>query len=160
MDYTPEQKQRRDASFWTPVQAVAAPVQFVAFLATLIAVIHYFITGQGYAIAHVTASVKVMLMIFMTVTGMAWEYDVYGHYFLAKEFFWEDLVNAISLGVHLLFILAWLLGFSERVVMLVMCAALATYVVNFVQFGRRGMMAARQRRLAKQHHQAAVGAMR
>ena len=146
MQYTPEQLRRRNESLWTPVQGVAAPLQFLTFIVSLVLVIRYFSSGEGYQAAHVASSIKVVMMIFITVTGMAWEFDVYDHYFLAKEFFWEDLVNAISLALHLAFIATWLMGASERTNMLVMLAALASYVVNFIQFGRRGLMAARQRR--------------
>jgi 3-vinyl bacteriochlorophyllide hydratase len=146
MSYTPDQLRRRNESLWTPVQGVAAPLQFLTFVASLVLVIRYFSTGQGYEAAHVASSIKVVMMIFITVTGMAWEFDVYGHYFLAKEFFWEDLVNAISLVLHLAFIATWVMGASERTNMLVMLVALASYVVNFIQFGRRGLMAARQRK--------------
>ena len=149
MNYTPEQLRRRNESLWTPVQAVAAPVQFLTFIASLILVFQYFVTGQGYLAAHIASSIKVVMMVFITITGMAWEFDVYGHYFLAKEFFWEDLVNGISLALHLGFIAAWLAGASERMQMVVMLIALASYVVNFIQFGRRGLMAARQRKAAR-----------
>ena len=34
--YSPEERQRRDASVWTLVQGVLAPVQFLAFLVSLV----------------------------------------------------------------------------------------------------------------------------
>lgn len=148
MQYTSEQMRRRQTSKWTRVQAITAPLQFLTFIVSLVLVIRYLNSGEGYLIAHIASLAKVAMMIFITVTGMLWEHDVYGHYFMAKEFFWEDLVNGISLLAHLAFLAAWLLGFEERTVMLVMAIALATYVVNFVQFAWRGVQSARQRRLA------------
>ncbi len=149
MNYTPDQLRRRNESLWTPVQAVTAPVQFLTFIVSLILVIQYFATGQGYMAAHIASSIKVVMMVFITITGMAWEFDVYGKYFLAKEFFWEDMINAVSLVLHLAFIAAWLFGASERLQMTVMLVALISYVVNFIQFGRRGLMAAKQRKAAR-----------
>lgn len=146
MQYTPEQIARRQASRWTKVQAVTAPLQFIAFLVSVALVLRYLYTGDGYVAAHAASLVKVALMIFITVTGMLWEKDVYGKYFLAPEFFWEDLVNGISLLFHLAFLGAWLIGASEHTVMLVMGMALATYVVNFAQFAWRGVQSAKQRR--------------
>ena len=37
--YTPEQRARRDATAWTLVQGVLAPVQFVVFLVSLVLVL-------------------------------------------------------------------------------------------------------------------------
>ena len=53
--YTPEQRARRDATRWTLVQGVLAPLQFLAFDVSLALVIHFLATGQGYVAA--TASV-------------------------------------------------------------------------------------------------------
>jgi 3-vinyl bacteriochlorophyllide hydratase len=153
MNYTPEQLKRRNASVWTPVQGITAPLQFLAFLGSAVFVVRYLLTGAGFDIAHVLSVVKVTLMIFMTVTGMLWEHEVYGKYFLAKEFFWEDFVNLVSLIAHLAFIAAWVFGLSETIQMIVMGIALLTYLVNFVQFGARGIRAAKQRRQAKMAQQ-------
>jgi 3-vinyl bacteriochlorophyllide hydratase len=149
MSYTPEQLLRRQASRWTIVQAITAPLQFLAFLVSVVLVVRYLMYGDGYIVAHAASLVKVALMIFITVTGMLWEKDVYGKYFLAPEFFWEDLVNGISLLFHLAFLGAWLGGASEHITMLVMAVALATYVLNFAQFAWRGVQSARQRRAAR-----------
>jgi 3-vinyl bacteriochlorophyllide hydratase len=146
MSYTPEQLKRRQNSRWTRVQMITAPVQFLTFVVSVVLVWRYLASGEGYAVAHLASLLKVALMIFITVTGMLWEKDVYGKYFLAPEFFWEDLVNGISLLFHLAFLAALALGAPERVSMAVMAIALATYVVNFVQFAWRGAQSARQRR--------------
>ncbi len=128
------------------MQAVLAPLQFLAFIASVALVWRYLAAGEGYALAHAASLLKVALMVVITVTGMLWERDVYGKFFLAPEFFLEDLVNAISLLFHLAFIAALALGAPERVSMTVMAVALATYVVNFAQFAWRGAQSARQRR--------------
>jgi 3-vinyl bacteriochlorophyllide hydratase len=146
MQYTQEQLRRRQASKWTRVQAVLAPLQFVSFLLSVGLVWRYLASGEGYAAAHAASLVKVLLMVLITVTGMLWEKDVYDHYFLAREFFWEDVVNGISLLMHMVFVVAVFAGVSERGVMVLMAVALATYVVNFVQFAWRGAQSARQRR--------------
>ena len=43
--YTPEQRAKRDATRWTLVQGVLAPVQFLIFLASLYLVVHSLNTG-------------------------------------------------------------------------------------------------------------------
>ena len=47
--YTAEERRRRDASPWTLVQGVLAPIQFVVFLVSLALVLRYLATGDGLA---------------------------------------------------------------------------------------------------------------
>ena len=145
MNYTAEQLARRNQSFWTPVQAAGALVQFLTFLASLILVVRFLNTGQGYEITTVANVAKVLMLYFMTVTGMAWEDEVFGQFFMAKAFFWEDLGNLISLAGNTAYLVTLFAGADPRTQMLVMCVALATYVVNFFQFALRGARAARQK---------------
>ena len=44
--YTAEERQRRDASGWTLVQGVLAPVQFLVFLVSLGLVLRYLATNE------------------------------------------------------------------------------------------------------------------
>lgn len=145
MEYTTDQLHRRDQSLWTPVQAVAAAIQFIIFVVSLVLVIRFFATGQGYEVATVFGVAKVLLLYFMTVTGMAWEDEVFGQMFLAKAFFWEDIGNLLSLSGNTAYLATLLLGLPEEIQMIALCVALATYVINFAQFARRGMKSARQK---------------
>ena len=86
MSYTPEQLLRRQTSRWTIVQAITAPVQFLAFLVSVVLVVRYLMYGDGYIAAHAASLVKVALMIFITVTGMLWEKDMYGNTFWLRSF--------------------------------------------------------------------------
>ena len=45
--YTPEERARRDATIWTPVQGVLAAFQFVVFAISLSLIARYFLTGMG-----------------------------------------------------------------------------------------------------------------
>ena len=45
--YTAAQRVRRDASIWTFVQGVLAPMQFFIFLVSLALVVRYLLTGEG-----------------------------------------------------------------------------------------------------------------
>jgi 3-vinyl bacteriochlorophyllide hydratase len=148
MQYTSDQLRRRDQSLWTPVQAIAAAIQFIIFVTSLVLVIRFFSTGQGYELATVFGVAKVLLLYFMTVTGIAWEDEVFGQMFLAKAFFWEDMGNLLSLAGNTLYLFTLLAGLPKETQMLAMAIALATYVVNFAQFARRGVNSARQKRLA------------
>ncbi|MBK9941525.1 MAG: 2-vinyl bacteriochlorophyllide hydratase [Kouleothrix sp.] len=146
--YTDEQLARRDASRWTKVQAVLAPIQFLAFLVSFGLVARYLASGQGYVIANASVLVKIALLWAITITGMIWEHEIFGHYFLAREFFWEDVGNALAILTHNLYFLARALHWSDRAVMTLMLVAYCTYLVNCAQFVRRGIQAGRQRRQA------------
>ena len=143
--YTPEQLEKRNSSKWTLVQAVLAPLQFLIFIISFGLVIRYLITGDGYAIANVTVLIKIGLLWLITITGMIWEKEIFGHWFLAPQFFWEDVGNAVAMLTHNLYFLAQGLGWSERSVMLLMVVAYSTYLVNCGQFIMKGLQARKQR---------------
>jgi 3-vinyl bacteriochlorophyllide hydratase len=150
MMYTADQLARRERSKWTRVQIILAPIQFIAFLISFGLVIHYLLTGQGYLIATISIWVKISLIWALTITGMLWEYDMYDHYFMAKEFFWEDLGNLIAILTHNAYFVAKWVGADERTVMWVMVFAYVTYLFNAAQFVVRGIRSARQRRALEQ----------
>ncbi|MDZ4719805.1 MAG: 2-vinyl bacteriochlorophyllide hydratase [Roseiflexaceae bacterium] len=145
--YTPEQMVRRNSSIWTKVQAILAPIQFLAFLASFGLVIRYLTTGEGYAIANASVLIKITLLWAITITGMIWEKEIFGHYFLAKEFFWEDIGNAVAIVSHNLYFLAVALHWSREAVMTVMLVAYCTYLINCAQFIVKGIRAGRERRM-------------
>lgn len=144
--YTPEQLARRDASVWTRVQAILAPIQFLAFLVSFGLVVRYLLSGQGYAAANISVLIKISLLWAITVTGMIWEHEIFGHYFLARQFFWEDVGNAVAMLFHNLYFLARALHWSDRAVMTLMLVAYCSYLVNCAQFVLKGVRAGRQRR--------------
>ncbi len=144
--YTPEQLARRDASPWTRVQFILAPIQFLAFLISFSLVIRYLVTDQGYMAATISVWVKIVLIWALTITGMLWEKDVYGHWFMAPEFFWEDLGNLIAILTHNAYFVVQWLGWDERSIMLVMLFAYITYLFNAGQFIVKGIRSGRERR--------------
>lgn len=144
-NYTPEQMERRQNSKWTPVQAILAPLQLLAFVISAGLIIHYLTTGEGYVIATISILVKILMLWLITITGAFWEKEVFGAWFMGKEFFWEDVVNLIALVVHNLYFVALLLGATEQQVMGFMLVAYSSYLVNFAQFTWRGVRARKQR---------------
>lgn len=150
MMYTPDQLRRREQSRWTKVQIILAPIQFCVFLISFGLVIHYLVTGQGYWAATISVWIKIALIWALTITGMLWEYDMYDHYFMAKEFFWEDLGNLIAIITHNMYFVAQWMGADNRTVMWVMVFAYVTYLFNAAQFLARGVRSWRQRQALKQ----------
>lgn len=133
--YTPAERRRRDASRWTLVQGVLAPVQFVIFLVSLVLVLRYLVTGVGANAADASVLLKTAALLAIMVTGSIWEKDVFGRWLFARPFFWEDVVSMAVIALHGLYVAMLLGGFGtveQR--MLVALAGYAVYVVNAGQF--------------------------
>jgi len=133
--YTPEERKRRDASPWTTVQGVLAPVQFLVCLVSVALILRYLLTGEGYALATVSIVVKTLTLYTIMVTGAIWEKEVFGVYLFAEPFFWEDVVSFGVIALHTFYLFALftdLLG--SRGEMAIALAAYVAYVVNAVQF--------------------------
>ena len=58
--YTAAQRARRDATVWTLVQGILAPVQFLVFLVSLALVLRYLVTGSGLDAAAASVVVKTL----------------------------------------------------------------------------------------------------
>lgn len=133
--YTPEERRRRDASPWTLVQGVLAPVQFLVFLVSLCLVLRYLLIGDGLTAATISVVVKTIVLYAIMITGSIWEKDVFGRYLFARPFFWEDVVSMLVLALHTAYLGALVTGALDgRQQMLLALAAYASYVVNATQF--------------------------
>jgi 3-vinyl bacteriochlorophyllide hydratase len=133
--YTPEQRRRRDASGWTLVQGVLAPVQFLVFLVSVVLVLRYLNTGEGLAAATVSVVAKTLVLYTIMVTGSVWEKVVFGQWLFAPAFFWEDVFSMLVLALHTAYLYALFTGaLDARGQMLLALCAYAAYVVNAAQF--------------------------
>jgi 3-vinyl bacteriochlorophyllide hydratase len=146
--YTAEQRRRRDASIWTMVQGVLAPVQFLVFLVSLVLVIRYLETGAGETAATLSVVAKTLALYAIMVTGSIWEREVFGCYLFAPAFFWEDLFSFLVLGLHTAYLVALLAGLgSAQQQMMIALAAYASYFVNATQFVLKLRAARRDERI-------------
>jgi 3-vinyl bacteriochlorophyllide hydratase len=133
--YTAEQRQRRDASAWTLVQGILAPIQFLVFLVSLALVLRFLTTGAGEAAAISSIVLKTLLLYTIMITGAIWEKDVFGQYLFAPAFYWEDVFSMLVLALHTAYLWAlWTGALSIQGLMLLALAAYAAYVVNAAQF--------------------------
>ncbi len=133
--YTPDERRRRDASPWTTVQGVLAPLQFAVFAVSLSLVVRYLLTGEGAGAATVSIVIKTFVLYTIMVTGSIWERDVFGRYLFAPAFFWEDVVSILVLALHTAYLVALLSGaVAIREQMWIALAAYVTYVLNATQF--------------------------
>jgi len=133
--YTAEERRRRDASRWTVVQGVLAPLQFLVFLVSLGLVLRYLAFGVGYSEANASIVLKTLLLYAIMITGSIWEHDVFGRYLFAPAFFWEDAVSMLVLALHTAYIATLFFNVLDpRGQMLLALAAYASYLVNASQF--------------------------
>ncbi len=133
--YTPEERARRDATVWTTVQGVLAPIQFLACAISIVLVVRYLVADAGYGAATVSILVKTLLLAVIMVTGAIWEKVVFGQYLFAPAFFWEDAVSFVVIALHTAYVWALLTGaLPPAGQMWLALAAYATYILNAAQF--------------------------
>ena len=133
--YTSEQRARRDATAWTTVQGVLAPLQFAVFLVSLALVWRYMATGEGYAAATVSVLVKTAVLCLIMVTGSIWERVVFGRWLFAPAFFWEDVVSMAVIALHAAYLMALAThALSPMGEMWLALAAYALYLANAAQY--------------------------
>jgi 3-vinyl bacteriochlorophyllide hydratase len=133
--YTPEERVRRDATKWTLVQGILAPVQFLVFLVSLYLVLRFLWTGEGEYAANVSVVLKTLTLYTIMITGCIWEKVVFNCYLFAPAFFWEDVFSMLVLLLHTLYLVALATGYLDQYQLMILAlAAYATYVVNAGQF--------------------------
>ncbi len=143
--YTADERRRRDASVWTTVQGVLAPVQFLVFLISLTLVLRYLGSGQGLWLATASVVVKTVVLYTIMVTGAIWERDVFGRYLFAPAFFWEDVFSMLVLALHTAYLVALFSGAVDPTrQMWLALAAYFTYIINATQFVLKLRAARRQ----------------
>jgi 3-vinyl bacteriochlorophyllide hydratase len=133
--YTPAERVRRDASVWTLVQGVLAPIQFLVFLISLGLVLRFLYTGDGQAAATWSVVVKTITLYTIMITGCIWEKVVFDRYLFAPAFYWEDVFSMLVLALHTAYLVALFTGkLQSQALMYLALAAYAAYVVNAAQF--------------------------
>jgi 3-vinyl bacteriochlorophyllide hydratase len=133
--YTNEQRLRRDASPWTLVQGVLAPIQFLVFLVSTALVLRFLITGEGLTAATISVLIKTLVLYTIMITGCIWERVVFGRYLFAPAFFWEDVVSMFVLGLHTAYLGALVFGsLHARYQMYIALLAYSAYLLNATQF--------------------------
>ncbi len=133
--YTPEERRRRDASPWTLVQGILAPVQFVIFLVSLVLVWRFLASGEGALAADLSIVAKTMALYAIMITGSIWEKQVFGVWLFARPFFWEDVFSFAVIGLHTAYLAMLVLGLGtveQR--MWVALAGYGAYLINAGQF--------------------------
>jgi 3-vinyl bacteriochlorophyllide hydratase len=143
--YTEDERRRRDASPWTLVQGLLAPLQFVVFLVSVVLVWRYLATGAGETAATVSVVAKTLVLYLIMITGAIWERDVFGQYLFARPFFWEDVFSMLVLALHTAYLVCVAGGYLDvRGQLTLALVAYLTYVINAAQFLIKFRQARRQ----------------
>jgi 3-vinyl bacteriochlorophyllide hydratase len=144
--YTPAQRARRDATAWTLVQGILAPVQFLIFGISLYLVVQSLQTGEHTDWALASVVLKTVVLYAIMVTGAIWEKVVFGQYLFAPAFYWEDVVSMLVLALHTAYLWVWWQGlWSPTDQLLLALAAYFTYAINAAQYIRKLRMARLQK---------------
>ena len=133
--YTADQRRRRDATPWTLVQGILAPLQFAVLLVSLALVGRYLADGEGLRAATASVLAKTLALYAIMVTGSIWEKAVFGRYLFAPAFYWEDMVSMLVVALHTASAAMLLLHLgSPAARFAVALAGYAAYAVNAAQF--------------------------
>jgi len=155
--YTAEERQRRDASRWTLIQGILAPLQFLVFLVSVALVIRYLMTGEGETAATVSIVIKTAVLYAIMITGSIWEKDVFGHYLFVPAFYWEDMVSMLVMALHTGYLIClWYGWLSTDQLMYLAIAAYIAYVINAAQFLYKFKLARKPETESEQRESAAT----
>ena len=144
--YTPAQRARRDATAWTLVQGILAPVQFLIFGISLYLVINSLQTSEHTEWALASVVLKTVVLYAIMVTGAIWEKVVFGQYLFAPAFYWEDVVSMGVMALHTAYVWAWWQGaWSANDLLWLALAAYGSYAINAAQYIRKLRMARLQK---------------
>ena len=133
--YTPEERARRDATIWTPVQGFLAAFQFIVFAVSVCLIARFMVTGQGETAAIWSVVFKTLVLYTIMITGSLWEKVVFDKWLFAKSFFWEDVFSFLVLGLHTAYL--WALftdSMPTRDQLWLALAGYAAYAINAGQF--------------------------
>lgn len=149
--YTPEQLAKRNASIWTDVQMILAPVQFVVFLAGVIITCLYALNDQIFSFYWVSLAIlfKTLLFGLLLITGAYFEKEIFDKWIYGKEFLWEDVGSTVAAFFHLLYFVMAYMGYPEDVLIWEAFLAYFTYVVNALQYLVRIILEKRNERRLK-----------
>lgn len=131
-------RERRAASVWTMIHPVFALGQLLAFVVSVGLLIAYLRHGVSFHAVHVSVLTKIGLMVGAVITGSLWEHDVFGHWWFAPEFMFEDVMTLIVFIMQLSYLLmVFTHPENMRAILGILVLAYATYLANVAQYIHR-----------------------
>jgi 3-vinyl bacteriochlorophyllide hydratase len=149
--YTPEQLAKRNASVWTDIQIVLAPVQFIFFVAGVTVTTLYAngIIVNGFYWVSIAILFKTLFFGLLFTTGMFFEKDIFNQWVYSKEFLWEDIGSTVAAFFHLFYFYLAFFDYPREVLIWDAFIAYFTYVVNAMQYLVRIILEKRNERMLR-----------
>ncbi len=131
-------RERRSSSVWTLVHPLFAIGQMLAFFVSVGFIIAYSQGAVGYHAVHVSVLVKIALMVGAVVTGALWERDVFGYYWFAPDFLFEDVMTVIVFVFQVAYLaMASFHPGDMHAILLMLGIAYTVYAGNVAQYIHR-----------------------
>jgi hypothetical protein len=131
-------RERRSASIWTIVHPLFAIGQLFAFLVSVCFLIAYARGLVGFHAVHMSVLVKIGLMVGAVLSGAFWERDVFGYYWFAPEFLFEDVMTLIVFVFQMSYLaMVQFFPSHQPAILLMLGAAYTVYVANVAQYIHR-----------------------
>ncbi len=135
--YTPEQLVKRNASIWTDIQIILAPIQFLFFVSGLTVTLlfaNHLLDNQYFYWVSIAILFKTLFFALLFITGMFFEKEVFDKWVYSKEFFWEDVGSTIASFFHLLYFYLAFFDYPREVLIWDAFLAYFTYMMNATQY--------------------------
>jgi 3-vinyl bacteriochlorophyllide hydratase len=134
--YTPEQLAMRNASVWTEIQVILAPVQFLIFIAgvTITVLFANGILVNGFYWVSLAILFKTLFFAVLFITGMFFEKEIFNQWVYSRDFLWEDIGSTVAAVFHLLYFVMAYLGYSQEVLIREAFLAYLSYLLNAMQY--------------------------
>jgi 3-vinyl bacteriochlorophyllide hydratase len=129
---------KRSKSVWTIVHPLFAIGQLFAFFVSVGMLAAYFRGAVDFHAVHISVLVKIGLMVGAVVTGALWEHDVFGYYWFAPDFLFEDVMTLVVFIFQLSYLAMVLFHPSDMsaILMMLICAYIV-YAGNVAQYIHR-----------------------
>jgi 3-vinyl bacteriochlorophyllide hydratase len=152
--YTPEQLALRNASIWTTVQLMLAPIQFLAFLVGVAVTYFYYRDSGTFPFYWVNAAFlfKTFMFALMFYTGAYFEKELFDKWIFSKEFMLEDIGSVIAGIFFLPYYFFAFTGASREFLVWAAFIAYFVYCANSVQYLVRISLEKRGERHSMQGH--------
>ena len=129
---------RRSSSVWTLVHPLFAIGQMLAFFVSVGFIVAYARGAVDYHVVHISVLVKIGLMVGAVVTGALWERDVFGYYWFAPDFMFEDVMTAIVFVFQLAYLaMVTFHPNDQAAILLMLFFAYTVYAGNVAQYIHR-----------------------
>jgi 3-vinyl bacteriochlorophyllide hydratase len=131
-------RDRRKASIWTLIHPLFAIGQLLAFLVSVGLFFAYLCGKVPFHAVHVSVLVKIGLMIGAVLTGSFWERDVFGYWWFAPEFLFEDVMTLVVFITQMSY-LAMVIAHPQMmtVILGILSFAYLVYLANVAQYIHR-----------------------